>query len=144
MPEPRKLPPAPKRVRSSQSFVRASKVDLPTKKPLPFNGGPHTKEWLNAISLKMRKTVSHALTELVKRVHGDAALQKRIQNFKDKYPAEPPMKQVNLLVAVATHQQLEDLHYGAGMHAKSEYLRLLVAYFAHRDFRDVCRTQRSC
>lgn len=142
MPESKKRAPVPKRVRPEQQFIRAAKVDPAMKKALPFNGGPYTKEWLNAISIKMRKTVSHALTELVKRVHADTALQKRIQDFKKKYPAEPPMKQVNLLVSVATHRQLEDLHYGTGMHGKSEYLRLLVAYFAHRDFRDVCRTRR--
>jgi hypothetical protein len=134
---------AQKRPKTKEQFIRAAKADAPMKKPLPFNGGPQTKDWLDAISIKMRKTVSHAVEELVERVHGDAALQKRVQDFKEKYPAEPPMKQVNLLVPLATHRQLEDLHYGAGMHAKGEYLRLMVAYFAHHDYREVCKLQKA-
>lgn len=128
-----------KRPKTKEQFIRAAKADTPMKKALPFNGGPQTKDWLNAISIKMRKTVSHAIEDLVERVHRDPALRKRVQDFQEKYPAEPPMKQVNLLVPLATHRQLEDLHYGAGMHAKGEYLRLMVAYFAHHDYRDVCK-----
>jgi len=128
-----------KRPRTKQQFIRAAKADAPMKKALPFNGGPRTKDWLNAISIKLRKTVSHVVEELVERVHDDTALQKRVQEFQEKYPPEPPTKQVNLLVPLATHRQLEDLHYGAGMHAKGEYLRLMLAYFAHHDFREVCK-----
>src|SRR5215470_699204 len=98
--------PATKRATTKEQFIRAAKADMPMKKPLPFNGGPHTKEWLNAISLKMRKTVSHVVTDLVEQVHRDSGLQKRIQEFQRKYPAEAPMKQVNLLVPLATHHQL--------------------------------------
>jgi hypothetical protein len=53
------------------------------------------------------------------------------------------MKQVNLLVPLATHRQLEDLHYGAGMYAKGEYLRLMVAYFAHHDYREACKLPKA-
>lgn len=134
---------AQKRPKTKEQFIRAAKADTPMKKALPFNGGPHTKDWLNAISIKMRETVSHAVEDLVERVHNDTALQKRIQEFKEKYPPEPPMKQINLLMPLATHRQLEDLHYGAGMHAKGEYLRLMVAYFAHHEYREACKLPKA-
>lgn len=132
-----------KRLKTKQQFIRAAKADAPMKKSLPFNGGPQTKAWLDAIGIEMRKTISHVVEDLVERVHGDSALQKRVQDFKDKYPPEPPMKQINLLVPLATHRQLEDLHYGAGLHAKGEYLRLMVAYFAHHEYREACKLPKA-